>query len=111
MLDDGWGSDGWSLEVPEEDRAQFPALHKACFQGNADEVRRLLAMGADPNGLDEDRAPPLFDACGLMGWDTGVENYVGVVEALLEEGAQRGCVQRIREHAAALCRHSPLCIR
>ena len=50
-------------------------------------MRQLLAAGADPESPDERGMPVLFEACGFSGVDTGREDYVGVVEALLEAGA------------------------
>ena len=84
---DGYESDGTWARLPEEDRPQFPALQRACFEGRADVVRQLLAAGADPESPDERGMPVLFEACGFSGVDTGREDYVGVVEALLEAGA------------------------
>ena len=84
---DGYESDGTWARLPEEDRPQFPALQRACFEGRADVVRQMLAAGADPESPDEHDIPLLFEACGFHGVDTGREDYVGVVEALLEAGA------------------------
>ena len=85
-----WGSDLESYEhhlawMRQQDRPQIPTLQRACFEGRADVVRQMLAAGADfENGHD---IPLLFEACGFHGVDTGREDYVGVVEALLEAGA------------------------
>ena len=84
---DGYESDGTWARLPEEDRPQFPALQRACFEGRADVVRQMLAAGADPESPDERGMPVLFYASGFMGVDTGKEDYVGVVEALLAAGA------------------------
>ena len=82
---DGYSSDGSWARLPEEERPQYPPLVRACFEGRADVVRQMLAAGADPeNGHDMSL---LFEACGFHGVDTGREDYVGVVEALLEAGA------------------------
>ncbi len=85
-----WGSDLESYEhhlawMRQQDRPQIPTLQRACFEGRADVVRQMLAAGADPeNGHDMSL---LFEACGFHGVDSGREDYVGVVEALLEAGA------------------------
>ena len=86
-----WGSDLESYEhhlawMRQQDRPQIPTLQRACFEGRADVVRQMLAAGADPESPDHD-IPLLFEACGFHGVDTGREDYVGVVEALLEAGA------------------------
>ena len=91
---DGYESDGTWARLPEEDRPQFPALQRACFEGRADVVRQLLAAGADPESPDERGMPLLFYASGFMGWDTGREDYVGVVEALLAAGADATVANR-----------------
>ncbi len=58
----------------------------------------MLAAGADPEspfclGSDEGLSL-LFYASGFMGWDTGREDYVGCVEALLEAGADATVANR-----------------
>ena len=87
-----WGSDLESYEhhlawMRQQDRPQIPTLQRACFEGRADVVRQMLAAGADPESPDERGMPLLFYASGFMGADTGKEDYVGVVEALLAAGA------------------------
>ena len=84
---DGYSSDGSWARLPEEERPQYPPLVRACFEGRADVVRQMLAAGADPNSENHVNMPLLFEACGFHGVDTGTEDYVGVVEALLEAGA------------------------
>jgi ankyrin repeat protein len=55
------------------------ALRFACVSGNADVVRLLLQMGADPNGRDEVHNTCLSNAIR--------QGHADVVEVLLEEGA------------------------
>ena len=84
---DSYESDGTWARLPEEERPQFPALQRACFEGRADVVRQLLARRRPREPRRKRGMPLLFEACGFSGVDTGREDYVGVVEALLEAGA------------------------
>lgn len=54
-------------------------LHLAAIKGDVEEVRKLLAQGADPNLKDNAGWTPLHEACNL--------GHLGVVEELLQQGA------------------------
>ncbi|XP_051762511.1 BRCA1-associated RING domain protein 1 isoform X2 [Ctenopharyngodon idella] len=54
-------------------------LHLAAIKGDVEEVRKLLALGADPNLKDNAGWTPLHEACNL--------GHLGVVEELLQQGA------------------------
>lgn len=54
-------------------------LHLAAIKGDAEEVRKLLAQGANPNLKDNAGWTPLHEACNL--------GHLGVVEELLQQGA------------------------
>jgi len=54
-------------------------LHKAAFDGNVEEVKKLLKKGADPNVQDKDGWTPLHLAAS--------EGHVDVAKLLLEHGA------------------------
>ncbi|XP_073701288.1 BRCA1-associated RING domain protein 1 [Garra rufa] len=54
-------------------------LHLAAVKGDVEEVRKLLAQGADPNLKDNAGWTPLHEACNL--------GHLGVVEELLQQGA------------------------
>nr|XP_055071954.1 BRCA1-associated RING domain protein 1 isoform X1 [Misgurnus anguillicaudatus]XP_055071955.1 BRCA1-associated RING domain protein 1 isoform X1 [Misgurnus anguillicaudatus]XP_055071956.1 BRCA1-associated RING domain protein 1 isoform X1 [Misgurnus anguillicaudatus]XP_055071957.1 BRCA1-associated RING domain protein 1 isoform X1 [Misgurnus anguillicaudatus]XP_055071958.1 BRCA1-associated RING domain protein 1 isoform X1 [Misgurnus anguillicaudatus] len=54
-------------------------LHLASIKGDVEEVRKLLAQGADPNLKDNAGWTPLHEACNL--------GHLGVVEELLQQGA------------------------
>lgn len=41
----------------------MPLLHEAAESGNHEDLRRLLAQGADPNQNDDFHATPLMRAC------------------------------------------------
>ncbi|XP_043104351.1 BRCA1-associated RING domain protein 1 [Puntigrus tetrazona] len=54
-------------------------LHLAAVKGDVEEVRKLLAQGADPNLKDNAGWTPLHEACNL--------GHLGVMEELLRQGA------------------------
>ncbi|XP_051998907.1 BRCA1-associated RING domain protein 1 [Xyrauchen texanus] len=54
-------------------------LHLAAIKGDLEEVRNLLALGADPNLKDNAGWTPLHEACNL--------GHLAVVEELLQHGA------------------------
>ncbi|RXN31389.1 BRCA1-associated RING domain 1 [Labeo rohita] len=54
-------------------------LHLAAIKGDVEEVRKLLAQGADPNLKDNAGWTPLHEACNL--------GHLGVVDELLQKGA------------------------
>jgi ankyrin repeat protein len=65
-------------------------LHHACWIGNADLVRRLLARGADPvasSGAEFD-TPIAWAALGSSGWRWAGRDYVAVAELLVAAGAE-----------------------
>src|SRR5581483_4178 len=72
------------------------ALLQAALQGDAAQVRRLLASGANPNTRDDQGATPLMLAVSLgtqTGHDSSVTpDYEAVVRALLAKGASVNAV-------------------
>jgi ankyrin repeat protein len=65
-------------------------LHHACWVGDPATVRRLLELGADPlapSGADYD-TPIAWAALGSQWHASEGRDYVAVVEALLEAGAE-----------------------
>jgi ankyrin repeat protein len=65
-------------------------LHHAAWVGDAELVRELLALGADPvarSGAEFD-APIAWAALGSEAWEHPGRDYVRVVELLLEAGAE-----------------------
>ena len=67
--------------------AQDPGLIEVAKQGDAEAVRSLLEGGADPNLAQGDGFTALHAAA--------MEGHTGVVEALLEKGAEVGATTRI----------------
>lgn len=62
-----------------QEAAAYAGLHAAAFRGDADEVRRLLAAGADANSRDAHSRTPLHVAAHRGHWD--------VAQALIAGGA------------------------
>jgi ankyrin repeat protein len=65
-------------------------LHHAAWFGNADATRILLAHGADPVALTraDFETPAAWAALGSSWWRTPGYDYVGVMEQLLDAGAE-----------------------
>ena len=70
----------------EHDEFGRSAIHYAAASGDADEVARLLARGADPGEADAVEFTPLHFAAQ--------EQHAGVVEVLLKAGADIGATDR-----------------
>jgi hypothetical protein len=65
-------------------------LHHACWVGNAELVRKLLALGADPvarSGAEFD-TPLAWAFLASQYWQLAGRDYAGVAEALVAAGAE-----------------------
>jgi ankyrin repeat protein len=75
-----------------QDDAALPPLCDAAKSGDAEQVRRLLDRGADPNIRDDQGRTPLFWACSVVARgpaeDGAAPNYAEVAAILLERGAE-----------------------
>ena len=65
-------------------------LHHAAWYGNREATRVLLERGADPvaETTDEYATPAAWAALGSSWWRSPGFDYVGVMELLVEAGAQ-----------------------
>jgi ankyrin repeat protein len=65
-------------------------LHHACWVGNAELVRKLLALGADPVAASsaEFETPLAWAFLASQHWQLEGRDYVGVAEALVGAGAE-----------------------
>jgi len=65
-------------------------LHHAAWYGNAAAVRTLLAAGADPRARTEAdfETPAAWAALGSSWWRSPGFDYVGVMELLVDAGAE-----------------------
>ena len=63
----------------EDCLSDFTDLHHAALRGDIDEVRALLAQGADPNAFEEFGSTPLHFAAD--------DGHIEIVRLLLEAGA------------------------
>ena len=94
MESDGAAASAAESAVDERDWMGMTGLHKAAYDGNVDEIRLLIARGADVNAaiepvrLDGDLGVPSIILSGYTALHLAVwRGYGDVVEVLLEFGA------------------------
>jgi ankyrin repeat protein len=84
------------------DVESYTGLHRAALRGDAAEVARLLALGADPNARDGKGGAPL-DHVNNLGWTAVIEavvlgdggaRHVSTLRALVEAGANVNITDR-----------------
>ena len=75
------------------------ALHVAALEGDADLVKRLLRLGADPRIKDKNNHTPIFKIC----WCSNSEEAIEVLNILKEPGMEEGLESPVVDDNLFLC--------
>jgi len=97
------------VDVNAVDSSGFRPIHYAARKNDADAIRCLLELGADPNAINEEGSTPLQ----LCLWGSSTSN--AAVESLLEHGADpdigiNGSARKLVQNSAASDRDSILAL-